>query len=157
MIESLDGIPAMHSVARTGSLSEDLSYLGSLWAGETAEWHAVRERLPTSDFGSHDSAQKTSAHLAKLWANDEVARLASLGTSDRRHAVSLATSYQIVTPVSGAVVLETQAQYDQAGLKPSDPADVPTIPEPEVWALMIVLTALLGWQMLKTRRPWTSV
>ena len=156
ILESLDGIADVRSVTRTVSLTEDLLYLGSRWAGETAEWKAVRRRLPRSDLGRHDLGQRTSSHLAKLWANDEVAKLASLGISDREHAVSLATSYQIVTPVSGAVVLETQAQYEQAGLKPADPADVPTIPEPEVWALMLVLTALLGRQMLKARRPWTS-
>ena len=128
ILESLDGIADVRSVTRTVSLTEDPLYLGSRWAGETAEWKAVRRRLLRSDLGRDDLGQRTSSHLAKLWANDEVAKLASLGISDREHAVSLATSYQIVTPVSGAVVLETQTQYEQAGLKPADPADVPTIP-----------------------------
>ena len=56
--------------------------------------------------------------------------------------------YQLVTPVSGAVVLETQAQYDQAGLKPVDPDSVPIVPEPETWmligvCLVVLLTAVL--------------
>ena len=131
ILESLDGIADVRSVTRTVSLTEDPLYLGSRWAGETAEWKAVRRRLLRSDLGRDDLGQRTSSHLAKLWANDEVAKLASLGISDREHAVSLATSYQIVTPVSGAVVLETQTQYEQAGLKPADPADVPTIPSPK--------------------------
>ena len=35
-------------------------------------------------------------------------------------ALALAMKYQLVTPISGAVVLETQAQYDAAGLQPVD-------------------------------------
>jgi hypothetical protein len=78
-------------------------------------------------------------------------------SEDRAQAVVLASAYQIVTPISGAVVLEMQAQYDQAGLKPADPSKVPTIPEPEVWLLIFVVSGLLAWQLWGRRRAWNSV
>jgi hypothetical protein len=50
----------------------------------------------------------------------------------------------LVTPVSGAVVLETKAQYQAAGLTPVDPLTTPAIiPEPESWALLILGTGVL--------------
>ena len=41
----------------------------------------------------------------------------------------LAARYQLVTPFSGAVVLETQAQYDEHGLTPADGDATPQDPE----------------------------
>jgi len=55
----------------------------------------------------------------------------------------MATAYQLVTPVSGAVVLETKEQYEAAGLEPVKPGSVPTIPEPETWAMIIVALLIL--------------
>lgn len=80
-------------------------------------------------------------HLARLWAAEEVARLCAA-----RHvaeAGQLAARYQLVTPVSGAVVLETQAQYKQAGLQPAGPESVPSVPEPSAGALGFLALALL--------------
>lgn len=63
-------------------------------------------------------------------------------------AQRIATGARIVTPVSGAVVLETKAQYDRHGLDPSsgkDPGSVPAIPEPETWALLAIALLALVW------------
>ena len=50
-----------------------------------------------------------------------------------------AIKMRIVTPVSGAVVLETKEQYDRARLDPSvDSENVPKIPEPEFYVLLAV-------------------
>jgi hypothetical protein len=48
-----------------------------------------------------------------------------------------------VTAISGAVVLETQQQFQQAGLQPAASDTVPTVPEPGVVALMIVAAILV--------------
>jgi hypothetical protein len=61
--------------------------------------------------------------------------------------VELAALYQLVTEVSGAVVLETAEQYKQAGLQPVSPNSVPVVPEPGTWALLIVgAIVLLAYQ-----------
>lgn len=78
---------------------------------------------------------KVSDQLARLWAMEEVMK---------SRDGALATKYQLVSYVSGAVVLETQEQYDRHGLKPVDansaPA-VPNVPEPSS-ALLILLGAM---------------
>ena len=66
-------------------------------------------------------------------------------------AVLLAARYQLVTPVSGAVVLETREQYEEAGLRPVEPGSVPTIPEPEIVLLLLVAGALLTFAFFRHR------
>lgn len=75
-------------------------------------------------------------HLARLWAAEEVGRLAEARRFE--DATRLAARYQLVTPFSGAVVLETQVQYTQAGLQPVPPESVPAVPEPSSTALWLV-------------------
>jgi hypothetical protein len=67
-----------------------------------------------------------------------VEKLRSDTKLDVEPAIALATAYRLVTPVSGAVVLESKQQYEAAGLSPVEPGTVPTIPEPETIALIIV-------------------
>jgi len=78
--------------------------------------------------------------LVRLWAYGEVQKLcASNYKGAHDEAVRLAAAYHLVTPRTGAVVLETAQQFQQAGLTPAAPGQVPTIPEPETWALIGVL------------------
>jgi hypothetical protein len=67
-------------------------------------------------------------------------------------AITLAARYQLVTPVTGAVVLETADQYRASGLEPVDAGTVPTIPEPEMVALLTVAGAFLIWIMYMKHR-----
>ncbi len=43
------------------------------------------------------------------------------------------------------MVLETQQQYDAAGLQPVPEGTVPTIPEPKEWALIFVALLVLAY------------
>lgn len=84
-------------------------------------------------------------HLAREW----VARQTDAGA-----APELAARYQLVTQRSGAVVLETDAQYAASGLTPGDPQaspHIPTIPEPSSLLLVMVAgtCALLPRQRIK--------
>jgi len=74
----------------------------------------------------------------------------------RAAAVALATEYRLVTPVSGAVVLETQQQYDQSNLTPVSQATVPTIPEPHEWALGLIACAALAWFVCRNRQRFVA-
>ena len=139
----LDGVAALRRVERVGSLGDDLRQLFGQWAPGATEVVAERLRQPA---GGLERAGKTSPHLARLWAAGQIAAL-----SARQHdaAVLLAARYQLVTPVSGAVVLETQQQYDEAGLQPVAPGSVPSVPEPETWLLIIVALGVLGLRLRK--------
>ena len=84
-----------------------------------ARWKAVRDRtpVPTPTTQATSSEKEPISHLVRLWAHDAV--LAAIETGDARKrdaALKRSIDYQLVTPLSGAVVLENQQQYDEAGL-----------------------------------------
>ena len=131
VLEKLEGVPAVRTLSRTTSLTEDLRRLFSSWAPGAQTLQVSREVTSNGSSGAH-----SSSHVVRLWAFDQVHQLI------RRHyttgANELAALYQLVTPVSGAVVLENQQQFQQAGLTPSDANTVPRVPEPTTWALLVL-------------------
>ncbi|SMF16321.1 hypothetical protein SAMN02745866_01068 [Alteromonadaceae bacterium Bs31] len=83
-------------------------------------------------------------HVARLWAYQQVIR--ALRAGDRSEKVlALAVNHRLVTPISGAVVLESEAQYEQNDLSPVTKDSVPTIPEPHEWILLLIVLAALLW------------
>ena len=69
--------------------------------------------------------------------------------------IQQAVSMRLVTPVTGAVVLETEEQYARNDLDPTLGSDnVPKIPEPEFYILLglAVLSALI-WMKWRRRTP----
>ena len=156
IIPKLEGVAAIRTVPHFGSPTHDLQRLFALWQGEAKHFSFVRETttaLPEDVANFH----QTSTHLARLFAQDEVLKLIALKTqAARQKAVQIATRYQLVTPVSGAVVLENQAQYEEANLNPADPAKVPSIPEPEIWLLIGVVLLLLMWVFWQKKKSVTS-
>ena len=143
--KQLDGIDEVRSVARTGILGNDLENLFAQLSGRVKTLQLVRSSKKLDKHKSM-SGVETSDHLARLWANDEVARiLAPRDESLTAEARSLAIQYQLVTPVTGAVVLEIAEQYRASGLQPVNAGTVPTIPEPGMVALLIVAGAFLIW------------
>lgn len=88
--------------------------------------------------------------LARMWAASVAEDPRSGLTAEARP--ELAARYQLVTAVSGAVVLETQQQYAEHGLTPVDPnaaPSIPGVPEPSTGAL-VILTAAAA--LLRRRR-----
>jgi hypothetical protein len=146
--EELDGVRSVRSVLRLGSLRSDLERLFRTWDGKSTEWIPLREQVVEAAVGARDG-QECSAHLTRLWAAGEVARLAR----DRKveDATKAAANYQLVTPVSGAVVLENQAQYAQAGLQPVSADSVPVIPEPSGGLLFLIGIGIFGWKRFRKR------
>lgn len=149
--EKMDGAVPVTVVPRLGTVAEDLSQLFAQWHLNASQVRVTREGVPGGAEGLPPTA-KTSDHIARLWAADQVAAAAQTGKPERREAATLlAQRYQLVTPLTGAVVLETRQQYADAGLEPVAPGTVPTIPEPETWMLMFLVLSLLGWQYLRHR------
>jgi hypothetical protein len=150
--EGLDGVHSVKAVPRLGRLQSDLERLFAQLSGQrrTLEFVRVSEKLARG--ADSPGGKETSSHLARLWANDEVARLMTSQEKDaNERAVQVAAQYQLVTPVSGAVVLETAQQYDKAGLQPVEAGTVPTIPEPEMVLLVGVAAAILLFMFWRQR------
>ena len=122
------------------------------WTAGEGQCRFVRGLASKTFSGSAEEVDvPASSHVVRLWAWAEVRRL--LESKEPSKALELAMRYQLVTPVSGAVVLETASQYLSNGLTPVDPGSVPTVPEPSLWAMLgIGLGAIfLGHRAAKKR------
>jgi hypothetical protein len=142
VVEQLDTFRGLRPVRMGNDAGAALNHLSAQWTGRAPEWVLERERIPRTDALAEDS--KTDRHLARLWGAEEVERLrlaAEQGSLDR--AIKLALGLQLVTPVSGAVVLERAEQYKQHGLEQIDPASAPTVPEPGAAALLVAGAGLI--------------
>ena len=131
--------------ASTGDPAADLS---ALIGGLTAT--APRWAVTRAETGAARNAPG-SPHIVRLWGAERIAHAPDARGAGRPATIALAHRLNIVTPVSGAVVLERDEEYKANGLDVPDAADVPTVPEPGTWALLVVLAGLLGW-MLRRRR-----
>jgi len=148
VIEALDGLTMVEAVPVTGEVEADLRALLRSWSdgGERLGWR--RERATgTAGPAEGGGVAKATLHLARLWARDEIARLAA--SRQREQAIDLAGRYQLVTPLSGAVVLENAQQFRDNNLQPAAPTTVPAIPEPGIAGLLGVGLLLL---LLQRRR-----
>jgi hypothetical protein len=138
----------LEALPRFSDLGRDLVRQFELWSGRREQW--VVERRRQAQAPDLESAHRTSDHLLRLWANDQTRALASESPEE---ATRLAVSHRLVTPLTGAVVLESRAQYEAAGLDPDQAMEgSPSVPEPETWALLVVCALLLLWQ-LRLRQP----
>lgn len=148
MTELLHTKASMENVPRLGSAQEDLVRLFDHWNPAKTRLVAQRQRLDAGEIEKSLRGKESSRHLARLWANDEVTRL--IGAGHRAGAIELAAKHQLVTLVSGAVVLETKQQFEQAGLEPVNRETVPTVPEPGTVGLLLI--AVLGLMVTRFRR-----
>jgi hypothetical protein len=116
---------------------EDLAAFFDTLAVERDEpaWHWRRSATAPEGMGA-----AVWDHLARQWAIESVdSPLSGVPETDRP---ALAARYQLVTRVSGAVVLETMEQYEKHGLKPVDENSVPQVPNvPEPSSSLLVLLA----------------
>ena len=164
--EKLWNSPRFTEIRPLGSLDETLRFVAGRFAD--SDWTRKYELFPTergdpkdreglgAGGDSGDADRIASDALVKLAVREKVMEL--IVTGDRflnKDAESLARSTRIVTPVSGAVVLETDQQYEEHDLDPlapEDPFPIPPIPEPEEWALMIAAVLALGGLVMLRRR-----
>ena len=136
---------------QTGAMSKiaglkDLERVFAGWSGERKQMVAVRERVSLQNA----TGLRVSQQMAKLWARDEVMSLCR-----EKHivqAIALASRYRLVTPVTGAVVLENDQQYRDSGLTPPTPI---VTPEPATWLALAAGAAFVGLGRIR-RRPATT-
>jgi hypothetical protein len=137
---------AWFDTARFVSPATDLRTVLADVAGGAPRWAVTR--TPRAVEGAAGSVQ-----LVRLWAAGELAAGTARHGRARIRDVALAHRLNIVTPVSGAVVLETNRDYGANGLPVPDPDAVPTLPEPETWALLILTIVAGGWMIRRRARP----
>jgi hypothetical protein len=148
LLASLADLPGLEPVARFTTGAADLATFLRALGGAEQRIVAVRTRDTGARAGELDGAE-TSDHLARLWARDRIDALARglpgapASAADRHEALALAARYHLVTPVSGAVVLATRAETAAVAGDPQASPDVPTVPEPETWALLLLVAAVL--------------
>jgi hypothetical protein len=135
-----------HTLAWSGDTQADIATAFTNYFDAAPRW-TVR-RVP----GPPPGLVVGSQHIEKLWALEQIESLMTQGSEGAIRAMTLATQHSLVTPVSGAVVLETDAEYTRAGLTPPDAAAVPTIPEPSTWVLLIVAALAFAWAVRQQRR-----
>jgi hypothetical protein len=153
LLEKLYKHASVESIGRVGDSNGDLEKLLIGLSTEIATTTHHYQRAPVAP--PEVSALKVWDQLARYAVHEEV--LAGFKGTARaeKQLADLAVRYQLVTPVSGAVVLETQQQYDRAGLKPVDSNTTPqipngSVPEPSRLMLMLIGTVAL---ILRRQRP----
>ena len=119
----------------TGDAPADLRAALAELSGAAPAWRTTRVEADVAS---------GSPHVARLWAAGRIAAKADATGAERTGAVALAHRLNLVTPLSGAVVLETDADYKANGLPLPGAAEVPTVPEPGTWALLILAAAMAG-------------
>ncbi|MCH2175718.1 MAG: hypothetical protein MK193_08320 [Lentisphaeria bacterium] len=121
------------------STEDDFSDFLHFYLAEIPMWCFKREKVFKQPAG-----EEGSKHIARLWANEYIwQEHRKYGQKNYDDLVSLGASYQLVTPVTGAVVLENEQQYENAGLQPVNAGSVPGIPEPNFILLILMLTPFI--------------
>jgi hypothetical protein len=159
LLSSLGDLPGFKAVPRYLPGAADLETFLRGLGGREGRVVAVRTRRANAHPGALDGVE-TSDHLARLWAFDRIGALmhpasgAPPSEADQTEALTLAARYHLVTGVSGAVVLEDQGETDAVAGGESMPSSVPTVPEPETWALLALVALLL---LATVRSRWRLV
>ncbi|MDF1811792.1 MAG: hypothetical protein P1V20_06245 [Verrucomicrobiales bacterium] len=132
--------PALRHDQPVGNLQEDISALRGM---DDSAWQW--KHLDTS--GPLPENRESSNILARYWAYQKVMSELYNHTWDREDT-EFAALYQLVTPFTGAVVLETKQQFTDNGLKAVDSettTKAPSVPEPEFYLLLLTVALVAVW------------
>jgi hypothetical protein len=83
-----------------GIRGDELDQLTEAWRSGARRVSVVRERVD-AEAVNMPAEQRTSDHLVRLWANDQITQMIHGVADRRREAIELAGRYQLVTSVSG--------------------------------------------------------
>ncbi len=144
LFEDIDGLAQARALPTDGDPVAVLQrYLATRDDGLGRSWRLV-DAAPTE-------AHASGPHLRRLATAAEVAALCRRGEHDEARRLAIAA--QLVTPVSGAVVLEQDVQYGQHGLAvpEGEIPRVPGIPEPGLLIMLLLAAAVACWWQRRTR------
>ena len=160
---AFEGVKDRLDVQRVNFSGELASNLDEWWQALqlpswSVEWRLAKSAKASSREVSLDSVVALCQPKVKdLWAWQRVRSLLNIrgrtGESYytiRDEATNLAAEHHIVTPVSGAVVLETQAQYERNGLTPVDQVHNKNVSTPEPSSQLLTLFAI--WPVIHLLR-----
>ena len=145
-----------------GSLKGTIDYVASnLRSADLVRTYKLALGGRPVDGGAVQTAA-VSDQLVRLAVYEEVRSLFRKGGKDElKRATALAVSTRLVTPVSGAVVLETKQQYQRHSLDPSAEAKPDAggdaIPEPGGLVLVVMALLLFAFYARKRRARTASV
>jgi hypothetical protein len=148
LLSDLGDLASVRAVPRYLPGTADLERVLRSLGGRQERIVAVRSQATAANPGALAGVE-TSEHLARLWAAERIEAIMHPASgmppsaADRTRAVGIAARYHLVTAVSGAVVLDTQAATDAVAGSESERTSVPTMPEPETWALLALASVLL--------------
>ena len=136
----IDGLPLRRNIHSVPLLGENIDTF----------WDRV-ERMDSLPFdlekGSPPAnSHNTSRHLSRLWAVQSIVQGWANG-EEWDDLVPIAEQYRIVSPVSGAVVLETNSQYHQAGLS-APKNNLPQTATPAVLLFLVGVVLLTAGGLL---------
>ncbi|NHZ92258.1 hypothetical protein F2P45_25110 [Massilia sp. CCM 8733] len=141
--ETMDGIAALASVPRIGSLHDDLVRLLTGW--KPAARQVVVERSRAS--AAQPAREQASPHLARLWAGERATPLrANSAQATAARTEELRQLDQLLTDTADAPSPPLAAQ---AGAMPQTaPADEDgAVSASATWLMLGVALAVLGWRM----------
>ncbi|GAB4046389.1 XrtN system VIT domain-containing protein [Spirosoma litoris] len=109
-----------------------------------------------------DQASVAPDHLARLFTYNrllhQIGRQYFAKNYQTEALIQEAQQAHIVSPISSLVVLETAADYDRFGIKKDNSGlenatlkQEGAVPEPQEWALLIMLANLIGWLIWRKR------
>lgn len=150
----------VQQIPRIGSLKTDLErFISRICGSPNGEYSVARNVTTKQPVGAGTVSPLISSQLTSLWAYNETLTL--LQNDKPKDAVKLAARYRLVTPVTGAVVLETNADYKKQGIDQNNPDNNATdsappfqigaAPEPEEYALMLVALMVVAWQIWRNK------
>jgi Vault protein inter-alpha-trypsin domain len=132
-------------VSPSGNQGVDLKALFADITRPGQRWQVSRAQTTNTGVGS--------PHIVRLWGGGTLAANSPYREEGRTKAIALAHQLNIITPVSGAVVLESNEDYKRNGLPVPSADKVPSVPEPHEWALILIV---VGYGLYALRRRWRT-
>ena len=142
LLRKLMESPALLSSQSIEELRPYLENLDAPATGAADEWNHLAEgtALP-------EGAAEVSNTVARYWAFQKVMKELHQASWDKDDT-EFAAKYQLVTPFTGAVVLETMEQFAANGLTPVNSettTQAPSVPEPEFYLLLLLAAMVALW------------